>query len=229
MHVRAYNHWVSLLNGRALSRRSRISTRAASPISARTACCSTSPRGLEDPDDRVSRPRAARGMRAGRRRSTRDRRRAEPLAAVAPDRPLSADHRQSRADRVRGRVRRHARAHHAVSRHPDAVLVGRRGDRLHLWRDQLEGGGRRRDAGDARPRSSTPRCASAPRPATVAAADVAIWADGPSADHPDDRRTPAPAGTLAGSAGHRARKRRRGPRRRHAQPRRAVPRARPRA
>ncbi len=68
----------------------------------------------------------------------------EPLAAVAPDRPLYADHRQPRAGRLRGRVRQPARPHDLLSRHPDAVQLGRRHDRFHLRRDQLEG--RRRGA-----------------------------------------------------------------------------------
>ena len=72
-----------------------------------------------------------------------DLRRPEPLAAVAPDRPLYADHRQPGADRLRGRVRQPARRDHLLPRHPDAVLVRRRHDRFHLRRHQLEGRRRR--------------------------------------------------------------------------------------
>ena len=85
---------------------------------------------------------------------------AEPLAAVAPHRPLSPDHRQPRADRLRGRVRQPARPQHPLSRHPDALVVGRRGDRLHLRRDQLEGDGGRRDRrrrSTARSKARSPR------------------------------------------------------------------------
>ncbi len=105
---------------------------------------------------------AAPRMRAGPR-DRHDRRRAEPLAAVAPHRSLSADHRQSRADRVRGRVRQPAWAQHHVSRHIDALFVRRRHDRLRLRRDQLEGNSPipSRSAGPCRCRRS--RCPRLPR------------------------------------------------------------------
>ena len=64
------------------------------------------PRQSGDP---LYRRRDPRRMRA-RRRHAHHRRRAEPVAAVAPDRPLYADHRQPRADRLRGRVRQSSAA-----------------------------------------------------------------------------------------------------------------------
>ena len=216
MHVRAYNYWVSLLAGRPYPSIQDVDPtqyRGFRPAQ-RAARFLARPGGSRD---RLPRPRAARRMRA-RRRDPPYQRGAEPLAAVAAHRPLSADHRQSRADRLRGRVRRPARPQHALSRHPDAAVVGRRDDRLHLRRDQLEGDGRQRDRGRARRRgrprhrrrAAPPRSAptarsgptapmpisSKPRPCRTAPVDdatLSLWPDEPASPTGCAPRATAPS------------------------------------
>ena len=147
MHVRAYNYWVSLLDGRdfPVDRGSRARRRRR--ISRRTACCSISPAA-------ATIRRCPTSARAIREECGLD----DDMRTIAdvPSRSLlsrltdhyHADHRQPRAGRLRGRVRQPARRNDLLSRHPDALLVGRRHDRLHLRRDQLEA--RRRSAGGRR-------------------------------------------------------------------------------
>ena len=71
-----------------------VSSAADVKASQRTAYCSTSPVGGDDPGHSPRRRRDPRRMRAQRRHADHFRS-AEPLAAVAPDRPLYADHRRS--------------------------------------------------------------------------------------------------------------------------------------
>ena len=119
MHVRAYNYWVSLLAGRPYPSIQDVDPHKIEDFGPHSVLLDFS-RDQRGSRDRLPRPGAARRMRA-RRRDPPDQRGAEPLAAVAAHRPLSPDHRQSRADRLRGRVRRPARPQHALSRHPDAA------------------------------------------------------------------------------------------------------------
>jgi hypothetical protein len=66
-------------------------------------------------------------------------------------------------------------AQHHVSRHPDALLVGRRQDRLHLRRDQLEG-----VADVATVAGIATEANRAGSPSTAAAEACPVWADGPN-------------------------------------------------
>ena len=108
MHVRAYNHWVSLLDGRDFPSIEDLEPDDVEDFSPpqRAARFHLRPR---QPGHPLRRRRDPRRMRA-RRRHADHRRRAQPLAAVAPDRPLHADHRQPRAGRLRGRVRQSSAA-----------------------------------------------------------------------------------------------------------------------
>ena len=136
MHVRAYNYWVSLLEGRDFPSIEDLEPADVTDFATqqRSARFHLRTRQSGHPLYRDGHPRRVRP----RRRHPDDRRRAQPLVAVAPHRSLYADHRQPRADRLRGRVREPARRDHLLSRHPDALLVGRRDDRFHLWSHQLE-------------------------------------------------------------------------------------------
>ena len=207
MHVRAYNHWVSLLHGRAYPSIEDLDPANIADFGPHCVLLDFTARDRGSARSPISAARCARNA-ASTSRSRMIAAGAQPLAAVAADRPLSPDHRQSRADRLRGRVRRHARAQHDVSRHPDAVLVGRGHDRLHLWRDQLEGTGRRRDAGAARRRGR--RRASAPRRRRRAPRRSGPTARAPARRATPRRRRPAlPDDASPISADARARKRRR--------------------
>ena len=96
MHVRAYNYWASLLEGRDFPVHRGSGPGECPGLRRHTACFSISPAAAKIPafpyigagDPRRMRPR---------RRHSNDRRRSEPLAAVASYRPLHADHRQPRA------------------------------------------------------------------------------------------------------------------------------------
>ena len=154
MHVRAYNYWVSLLDGRDFPSIEDLEPERRRRISRRTACCSISPAAATTRRCPISAPRSA--TNAGSTKTC-------ARIADVPSRSLlsrltdhyHADHRQPRADRLRGRVREPARREHLLSRHPDALLVGRRHDRFHLRRDQLEdassGAAATRRAGRATP------------------------------------------------------------------------------
>ena len=142
MHVRAYNYWVSLLDGRDYPSIEDLEPGEIEDFGPHSVLLDFTA-GRDNP----ATPYIGAAIReeCGLDDDIQiDRRSAQPVAAVAADRPLYADHRQPRAGRLRGRVRQPARRADLLSRHPDAVLVRRRHDRLHLRRDQLEGRRRRR-------------------------------------------------------------------------------------
>jgi hypothetical protein len=192
MHVRAYNYWVSLLDGRpfpsikrarsADDRRFRPEQRAARFLR----------RGRRR-QGRLARPRAARGMRPLGRHPP-DQRRAQALACCrgsptiicrsSPTRRRSASRPSSSA----------SAAEHHVPRHIDALLVDRRDDRLHLRRDQLEGSRRQRDRR---------RIAREARSALASAAPVEaspVWADGPNSEPPEPTSPPRPPRSRPGTS-----------------------------
>ena len=104
MHVRAYNYWVSLLAGRPYPSIQDVDPQTIDDFGPHSVLLDFS-RNPEDPEIAFL-GRALRVECALDDSDPPDQRGAEPLAAVAADRPLSPDHRQSRADRLRGRVRR---------------------------------------------------------------------------------------------------------------------------
>ena len=175
MQVRAYNYWVSLLERPRLSPRSRMSIRRISRISARTACCSISPQARTIPASPSSAARCASNASLDAAidrisqvpgRSLLSRLTDHYMQIIANCAPIGFE-----AEFVG------QRGHNtALSRHPDAAVVERRGDRFHLRRDQLErAGGQRHGARACRRGRSRRRRAAA----------VTVWADGPSADDAD--------------------------------------------
>ena len=108
MHVRAYNYWVSLLDGRDFPSIEDLEPGDVHDFAAHSVLLDFTC-GRDNPGDPLYRRRAPRGMRP-RRGHPLDRGRAQPLVAVAPDRSLYADHRQPRAGRLRGRIRKPALA-----------------------------------------------------------------------------------------------------------------------
>ena len=136
MHVRAYNYWVSLLNGRDYPSIEDLEPGEVSDFADNSVLLDFTA-GRDNPATPYigAAIREECGLDDGIKSIERS---PQPLAAVAADRPLSADHRQPRADRLRGRVREPARRADLLPRHPHAVLVGRRHDRFHLRRHQLE-------------------------------------------------------------------------------------------
>ena len=144
MHVRAYNYWVSLLDGRDYPVDRGPRARATSPISRRTASCSTSPAAATIRRRPTSAPRSARNAASTTTsrtiadvpsRSLLSRLTDHYLQIIANRAPVGFE-----AEFVNQRG-----ADDLLSRHPDAVLVRRRHDRFHLRRDQLEGRRRRRE------------------------------------------------------------------------------------
>ena len=181
----------------ATIRRSRTSIRPASRISARTASCSTSPAGRDNPATPYigAAIREECGLTADIQtisevpsRSLLSRLTDHYLQIIANRAPIGfeAEFVNQRGD------------NDLLSRHLDAVFVRRRHDRLHLWRDQLEG--RRRVAGrdpadraDASRRSPSrssskrlPSLTRLPPASTAPAPQPTCWEDGPLAEA-DDR------------------------------------------
>ena len=107
MHVRAYNYWVSLLEGRDFPaiddlQSSDVEDFAGHSVLLDFTCGHGNP----------SIPYIGAGIRdeCGLTDDTRTISDVPPpFTAVAPDRPLSADHRQPRPDRLRSRIREPAR------------------------------------------------------------------------------------------------------------------------
>jgi hypothetical protein len=93
MHVRAYNYWVSLLDGRAYPSVQDLEPENLDDFGPHSVLLDFTA-GTDDPVVSFIGGRS-RGVQA-RQQYPPHQRRAEPLAALAPDRPLSTDHRQLR-------------------------------------------------------------------------------------------------------------------------------------
>ena len=92
MHVRAYNYWVSLLDGRPYPSIGDLEPDTLGDFGPQQRPARFLRRRRRS-EGLLARRRAARGMRPDRRRPP-DQRRAQALAALPPHRPLYADHRQ---------------------------------------------------------------------------------------------------------------------------------------
>ena len=150
MHVRAYNYWVSLLDGRDLSvdrgsRPANISDFGPNSVLLDFTAGRENPAmpyigtairdecGLDEDIQHIDEVPS---------RSLLSRLTDHYLQIIANRAPIGFE-----AEFVNQRG-----AYHLLPRHPDALLVGRRHDRFHLWRHQLEGHRRAR-----RPRSRRSR------------------------------------------------------------------------
>ena len=183
MHVRAYNYWVSLLDGRAYPSIQDVDPHDDRAISGRTACCSISRAIPRIPRSPFSAARCA--SNAG---STPAIRRISEVPSRSLLSRLTDHYLQIIANRAPIGFEAEfvgQRGHNTLYRGIlMPLLVGRRGDRLHLRRDQLEGdGGRRHRRRDRRPRSR--RAIAARRAPALVGADGPVWADGPNADFVD--------------------------------------------
>ena len=210
MHVRAYNHWVSLLQGRAYPsiedldprryRRFRPAQRAAR-FHARDRGSDASPSSAGRCARNAGIDAAITHIAEVPSRSLLSRLTDHYLQIIANRAPIGFE-----AEFVG------TRGHNTMYRGILMPFSSRRGhDRFHLRRHQLEGAGRRRDAGAADRRA----CRRAPRRRAAAARRRAVWADGPSAafsprapSETHDAALPDGA-SLDRAAGRRARQRRR--------------------
>ena len=155
MHVRAYNYWVALLEGRDFPSIEDLEPGNLEDFSSHSVLLDFTCGG-----DNPAIPYIGAAIRDECALSDDMR-----TIADVPSRSLLSrltDHyMQIIANRapvgLRGRVRQPARRCHLLSRHPHAFFVGRRHDRLHLRRDQLEARRRgvRRAACDRRSRAGT--------------------------------------------------------------------------